>query len=246
MYPKKKARKETKWNFNFNMARKTVLTSILCFTMAGTCFAHMTLTVHDSYGTTGGGEFRLETLNGWTFTPTSLGEYAGQFESYCLEKTEKLSFGPTYYAVLNTGAVMGSTPGGFDPISYETAYLYDQFITGKLNDYDYGTGPGRVASANALQRVFWYLEDETLTKTWTSGSLAEKFYQDALAAVADAEKWGQTRGNVRVLNIYGDSGLTQHKQDQLVRMPYTPAPGALLLGSLGVGLVGWLRRRRTI
>jgi hypothetical protein len=184
----------------------------------------------DSYGDTNGGEF-LESFANFAFTPARLaGTAAGLFETFCLEVNENIAFGGTYYADVSTSTLHGGVGGGSpDPLSPETAYLYGMFIAGDLAGYDYDVSGGpaaRVASANALQHVIWYLEEEE-GKTWTDGdgSKADVFYQDALANA------GSDIGDVRVLNLYTDAAGTGFAQDHLVMIP---EPGALWLVGLGV------------
>lgn len=143
------------------------------------------------------------------------------YQTFCLEKAEYLNFGsPFYVNSISDRAINGGVGPVGDPIAFETAWLYTQFINHTLFGYTYGDN----SSANALQDAIWYFEGE-------GGSY------NAFAQLADAANPIDI-GNVRVLNLKNASG--GNAQDVLIVV--TPEPLSLLL--LGAGLIGLAGLRR--
>jgi hypothetical protein len=228
------------------MTKTNVCVLLACLLMAGSAVASPTVSVKriDGYYAGDGGEF--------TLTPNAelaalLGSSA-KFESFCLEKNERVASGTTYRVVVNDEALLGGGNDGDvgdeggDPLCDMTAYLYTEFRAGTLTGYDYTVGAGREASAQALQNVIWYLEDEIDTWTWADGSLEDIFRDAAEQAIASGEWEGV--GHVCVLNLY-DRSTGEYKQDML-GLCAVPAPGAIVLGALGSCVVGFLRRRHML
>jgi hypothetical protein len=149
-----------------------------------------------------------------------------------------------YDVTFNDKAIMGGVGAQGDPISIGTAWLYHEFQSETLTGYDY-RGTGRSNDAGALQKAIWYLEQESNGSLNEFTTLVENKFGSLTYAM-------ETNNNgtypVAVVNLWATGrvgDLNYRAQDQLVCVPI-PAPGAVLLGSIGVTLVGWLRRRRTL
>ncbi|MCU0879044.1 MAG: hypothetical protein MUF06_14770 [Pirellulaceae bacterium] len=217
-------------------------------------------------GRHGGGEFLAKVYED--------GVLIGEIETYCLEFSEHIQLGTTYYASIDPiavrggGGALGTAPNTYDPLGQQTAWLYAKYVANELDSMVTGT-VSLGEFKNGFQKAVWNLEQEPFT---TSGYTSdENTVFNSLLALAAGSGYSGDIGplgfeyivplgpdservyTVSVLNLYQDAAMTMPHQSQLYYTVFErprapgdlPEPMTLAMWSgLSILGLGMARRHR--
>lgn len=167
------------------------------------------------------------------------------FNTFCIELGETIYVnGGAGYAYVISGIGTSNTSGR--SMSGKTAWLYTNYLGGTLASFN-----DTQAHRNALQYGIWrsmgYTDAELIASEGATGINAALATYNSLGwdTLYANSGWGNSIGNVRVANLLfataqGNFPVGARAQDVLITVP---APAAAGLCFMGLGLVGWIRRR---
>ncbi len=191
----------------------------------------------DGPGASPGGAFNITSYG--ADSTGSAPNAVGSFLSFCVEYNEYMNFTNVFRIDgVSTSAKNGGVGGavsGADPLDTRTAWLYTQYIENPsaLGAVSGWNAASTVDKGTAMQQAVWFLEQEIAV-----GGL--NTLASALVTAANGSGWSDV-GRVKILNIKTLAGGVA--QDQLYITP-VPEPEIYAMMGLGLGLMGFIARRR--